>query len=50
MQMALMINLFPEAPLFIVKQYTLDDFAMSIDLIKNLYKAGVRIYISGTFK
>jgi len=32
MQMALMINLFPEAPLFIVKQYTLDDFAMSIDI------------------
>jgi hypothetical protein len=30
-QMALMSNLFPEATLFIAKQYTLDDFAMSID-------------------
>jgi hypothetical protein len=29
-QMALMSHLFPEIPLFIVKQYTLDDFAMSI--------------------
>jgi len=32
MQMALMTTLFPEAPLFIVKQYTLDVFAMSIDI------------------
>ena len=32
MQMALMSHLFPEIPLFIVKQYTLDDFAVSIDI------------------
>jgi len=35
MQMALMNSLFPEEPLFIVKQYTLDDFAMSIDIHQN---------------
>jgi hypothetical protein len=32
MQMALISNLFPEAPLFIVKQYTLNGFAMSIGI------------------
>ena len=58
MQMALMSILFREAPLFIVKQYTLTDFGVSIDnnqilaLTKavktkanTLYKGVVRIYI-----
>ncbi len=45
-----MSNLVGGASFFIVKQYTLGNFAMSTDLIINLYKAGVRIYISDTFK
>ena len=45
-QMALMSNLFPEATLFIVNQYTLDDFVMSIN-IKQKFDSGSPVTWSG---
>ena len=51
MQMALLSHLFRQIPLFIVKQYTINDFAMSIDIIQKFVMAkGFRTEVRALYK